>query len=61
MIFHAADDSNAPIAESRAFVKRMQAKQKDVTLVEVATGDHYDSMIDEGIPKGIEFIKKHLK
>ncbi len=36
----------------------MQAKNKDVTLLEVPTGDHYDAMIDEGIPKGIEFIKK---
>lgn len=61
LIFHAADDSNVPIADSRAFVKRMQAKNKDVTLEEVATGDHYDSMINAGIPKGIEFIKKHSK
>lgn len=61
LIFHAADDDTVPIADSRAFVKRMQAKQKDVTLTEVPTGDHYDSMINEGIPKGVEFIKKHLK
>lgn len=61
MIFHAADDQNVPIADSRAFVKRMQDKKKDVTLVEVPTGDHYESMIDEGIPKGIEFIKQHSK
>lgn len=61
MIFHAADDDTVPVADTRAFAKRMQDKQKDVTLLEVPTGDHYQSMIDEGIPKGIEFIKKHLK
>lgn len=61
LIFHAADDDNVPVGDSRAFVKRLQAKNKDVTLEEVATGGHYDPMISDGIPKGIEFIKKHAK
>jgi dipeptidyl aminopeptidase/acylaminoacyl peptidase len=61
LIFHAADDENVPIADSRSFVKRMKAKNKDVVLEEVPTGDHYESMISQGIPKGIDFIKKHLR
>ncbi len=61
LIFHAVDDQTVPIAESRAFVKRLKAMNKDITIEEVPTGDHYESMISEGIPKGIEFIKKHLK
>lgn len=61
LIFHAADDDNVPIDDSRAFVKRLQAKNKDVTLEEVPSGGHYNPMISQGIPKGIEFIKKHAK
>ena len=61
MLFHAADDSNVPIRESRAFVSRLQSAGKDVTIKEVATGDHYQPMIDTGIPTGIEWIKQHLK
>lgn len=61
MIFHAADDSNVPVQESRDFVARMQGLGKNVTFVEAATGDHYQSMIDEGIPKGVQWLKAHLK
>lgn len=59
MLFHAADDSNVPIAESRAFVNRLAADGVDATLVEVPAGDHYQSMIDAGIPAGIEWLQKH--
>lgn len=61
MLFHAADDSNVPIEDSRAFVARLKSAGKDATLKEVATGDHYQPMIDTGIPAGIEWIKLHLK
>jgi dipeptidyl aminopeptidase/acylaminoacyl peptidase len=61
MIFHAADDTNVPIASSREFAKRMQAAGKDVTLKEASSGDHYDSMIEQGIPAGIAWMKEHLR
>lgn len=57
MVFHATDDSNVPVGPSRDFVHRMKAAGKNATLVEVPAGDHYDSMIDEGIPRGIEWMK----
>lgn len=61
MLFHAVDDSNVPIEESRSFVARLKSYDKDATLKEVPTGDHYQPMIDTGIPAGIEWIKTHLK
>ena len=61
MLFHAADDSNVPIEENRAFASRLQSAGKEVTVKEVATGGHYQPMIDTGIPAGIEWIKLHLK
>lgn len=61
MLFHAADDSNVPIEESRAFAARLQSAGKDVTIKEVATGGHYQPMIDSGIAAGAAWIKQHLK
>lgn len=61
MLFHAADDSNVPIEESRNFVARLKSAGEDATLMEVAAGGHYQPMIDLGIPAGIEWIKQHLK
>ena len=56
-LFHADDDSNVPSSESRNFAARLTALGKDVTHKTVPSGDHYDSMIEEGIPAGIEWIK----
>lgn len=61
MVFHAEDDSNVPIADSRGFVDRTKAAGKDVVLEVVPTGDHYDSMIEQGIGKGIQWMKAHLR
>ncbi len=57
-LFHAEDDSNVPVLSSIDAHARMQAHGKDCTLVKVATGDHYFSMIEEGVPAAIEWLKK---
>lgn len=61
LLFHAEDDSNVPVSESKECAQRLKGLGKDVTLVTVPTGDHYDSMIDEGIPHGIEWITTHTR
>ncbi len=58
MLFHAEDDSNVPIVDSRSFADELRRLGRDVTLRTVRTGDHYDSMIDEGIPAGIAWIQQ---
>jgi len=57
-LFHAEDDSTCPIAETKALKKQLEKQGTDVTLVTADSGDHYDSMIDEGIPSAIEWLSK---
>lgn len=56
-LFHARDDGNVPLSESAAFVARLQQMQKTVQFIQVATGGHYQSMIDQGIPQAIQWLR----
>jgi len=56
-LFHADDDTNVPAADNAAFAKKLSKTNKHVTFVRVPTGNHYKSMIREGIPKAIEWLK----
>lgn len=55
-LFHAQDDTNEPISTTRAFHAQLQSLGKQSTLVEVPTGDHYNSMIQEGIPAALRWL-----
>ena len=57
-VFHAADDQNVPAADSRDFAASLKESGADVTFREVPEGGHYDAMIEEGIPAGIEWMKR---
>ncbi len=57
LLFHARDDSNVPYTDTEEFVSQARADGKEVTLDLVATGDHYNSMIQEGIPHAIAWLK----
>src|SRR5262245_3271296 len=56
-LFHAEDDSNCPIAATRKFAAELKQQGTDVTFVSVPTGNHYDSMIKDGIPAGIKWLE----
>ena len=56
-VFHAEDDHNIPIGITRHFVELLKNMNSDVTFHTVSTGDHYQSMITEGIPQGIRWLK----
>jgi dipeptidyl aminopeptidase/acylaminoacyl peptidase len=56
-LFHAEDDSNCPIADTRAFADKLKQEGADVKLVTAASGEHYDSMINEGIPAAIQWLR----
>ena len=57
-LFHAFDDTNCPYAESVQFQTLLQSSGKDVTLSEPpAFGNHYQPMIDEGIPRAIVWLR----
>ena len=57
-IFNAKDDSNVPASMVTDYVAALRQAGKKVKHLEIATGDHYDSMIMEGIPAGIKWIQK---
>lgn len=57
-LFHAVDDSNEPIATSQRFARDLQQLGKAVTFEQAQRGDHYQSMIDQGIPKAIEWLRR---
>jgi hypothetical protein len=57
-LFHARDDTNVPARQSEHFAATLKHTNPHVTLVLTATGGHYDSMIREGIPKGIEWLRQ---
>ena len=53
-LFHAEDDSNVPCEQSKEYASTRGDRVKIVT---VPTGDHYDSMINRGIPAAIDWLK----
>lgn len=57
-LFHAADDSNTPVSDSRRFAELLKSNGKAVTYVEVPNGGHYNSMIQQGIPTAIPWLKQ---
>jgi dipeptidyl aminopeptidase/acylaminoacyl peptidase len=57
-IFQATDDSVIPVEDTNAFVAELKKSNSNVTFVTVNEGDHYDSMIQQGIPRGIEWLNK---
>ena len=56
-IFHARDDSNEPFENTEKFVNQLKANSAQVDFAVVNTGDHYDSMIQAGIPQAINWIR----
>lgn len=59
LLFHARDDTTVLPSESTNFAAQVRATNPNVSLVTVARGGHYDSMIREGIPKGIELFRQN--
>ena len=56
-IFHARDDSNTPWRDTKKFCDQLVAAGKSVKLVSADRGGHYQSMIDEGIPAAVRWLK----
>ena len=57
-LFQAQDDSVVSIDETKRFAAAVKKSNPAVEFVEVPTGDHYDPMIQQGIPAAIEWLKK---
>jgi dipeptidyl aminopeptidase/acylaminoacyl peptidase len=58
-LFHADDDMNVPTHQVADFAAALQRTNPRVTFVQVPHGDHYHSMIQQGIPHAIRWLR-HL-
>lgn len=57
-LFHASDDSVVTISESQTMNKRLMELGRAGTLQIVPTGDHYDSMTQQGLPMAVAWLKQ---
>ena len=55
-LFHAVDDQQTEYDASKAAAVRLAALDKNITFVTADSYGHYDSMLYEGIPKGIQWL-----
>ena len=56
-LFNAMDDSIIPIKQTYAYTKKLKQTNRKVTLKIVKRGEHYNSMILQGIPQAIKWLK----
>jgi fermentation-respiration switch protein FrsA (DUF1100 family) len=57
-LFHADDDSTIPAADVQALVDAMKPAHARSTLVTVPSGEHYESMIKDGIPAAARWLER---
>ena len=56
-VFQARDDSVVEAGETKRFVDQARVHNNQVEYVEVDFGEHYDSMIQQGIPRAVQWLK----
>lgn len=57
-LFHAQDDGNVAYADTKSFADALKSHGVATTFVSAQTGDHYDSMIKEGLPAAVAWFGK---
>jgi len=57
-LFQADDDKTVSPTQAMQYAEQLKRGKVDVTFETVMTGGHYDSMINEGVPRAIEWFKK---
>lgn len=55
--FYARDDMRIAEEDAKAYINALRLHTSEVEVKRVSSGGHYDSMIEEGIPAGIEWMK----
>lgn len=59
-LFHSRGDQVTSFVNSQNFASQLKMQGTEVEFVAGNGNDHYQTMIDEGLPKGIEWIKKQV-
>jgi dienelactone hydrolase len=57
-VFHTQDDLACAFADTATLVNRLRARGVDVTFDSPPSGDHYQAMIDHGIPGAIAWLRR---
>lgn len=57
-LFHAQDDSVVKISDTQSFAQQVRSHNSSVELYEVPYGEHYDSMIQQGIPRALLWLQQ---
>lgn len=57
-LFHTPDDPVTSYANAKKFADQLKLQGTEVEFVTGSGADHFQPMVDEGIPKGIEWMKK---
>jgi dipeptidyl aminopeptidase/acylaminoacyl peptidase len=58
LLFYAQDDQDVFVRQCTDFAALLKQTNAQVTLVSASKGGHYNSMVREGIPKGIEWFRQ---
>lgn len=58
-LFFAKDDERVSLEDGRSFGRLVQDQGGDSEVATVSEGGHYNSMITDGIPRGIAWMLKH--
>lgn len=59
-IFHSEGDANAPFEESQQLAAELSKQGTSCQFETVSDGEHYNSMLEEGIPRGLVWLKTQL-
>jgi dipeptidyl aminopeptidase/acylaminoacyl peptidase len=60
-LFHAQDDSVVPITQSDAFAAQLRLTNQHVKYVRAQSGNHYNSMIQQGIPEAVRWLQRQAE
>lgn len=60
LLCHAEDDSNVPVNDSREMHDLLLKAGKQSELFITRDGDHYSEMLDQCVPKGIQWMKQRM-
>jgi dienelactone hydrolase len=55
-IFHSEGDSRVPVSQARDFFAQLPGQAQPRELHIVPGGDHYNSMVQQGLPAGVEWL-----
>lgn len=60
-LFHSEEDSTVSVNMTEEFIEKLKKTNPNIIFVKAKKGDHYFSMLNQGIPKGIDWLNEQIK